>query len=232
MEPCYRKTNEQKASSSRYKIHNYDMKPTVLISDMSGAIHNGAKAVLGIYIFIRACWFHMKKALRLQLAQLIKDKRTQIAILSDVDTLQLSQNPDVFNRASKLFIQKYQKHKEFVSYFNDEWLVQHRNWYEGCTPIPSPSTNNALESWNSLIKKEKSYRNRFPLNQFLNLFSEWHLQWSQEYTSGMKQVFEIPTVSLGLYTRLNKTLKNSTDTNGLKSYSFSAGADPKVVDFQ
>lgn len=219
------------------KIHNFDMKPTVLISDAAGAIHNGAKAVFGIEIFIRMCWFHFKKALKKNLPSLISEIAVHNSILSDVDKLQLSQSPEIFNRASNLFLKKYNKYKSFCRYFSDVWLKDNPNWYEGCTPIPSPSTNNALESWNSLIKREKSFRNRYPMNQFLDLFLEWHLEWSQEYSSGAKAVIEVPTVTLDLFTksynwaRLNKPLKSITDDNGCKYYDIAAGLELTLKDF-
>lgn len=218
-------------------IHGHEMKPSVLISDASGAIHNAAKTVFGPNIFIRMCWFHMKKALRLYLAQTVNGKATHNVILSDVSTLQLSQTPEIFARASKLFLQKYKKHDVFCKYFQKVWLKEHRNWYEGCTSIPSPSTNNALESWNSLIKREKTFRSRYPLNQFLDLFLGWHKEWSQEYTSGAKTVIEVPTVDLDLLTnsynwaRLNKPLKSLTDDAGSKYYNISAGNEVKPVDW-
>lgn len=38
-----------------------------------------------------------------------------------------AEDPYIFNRASKLFIQKY-KYPEFCEYFDDIWLKKNSNW--------------------------------------------------------------------------------------------------------
>ncbi|CAF5092259.1 unnamed protein product, partial [Rotaria sp. Silwood1] len=51
----------------------------------------------------------------------------------------------------------------FVECFQNEWLTTHDAWHEGvdhCTP----STDNALEATNNVIKKENTLRERLPLS--------------------------------------------------------------------
>lgn len=63
-----------------------------------------------------------------------KDKQKEI--ISDIDTLQLSQNTEMFEKASTLFLEKYAKYEKFIDYFKQQWLHLHPNWYEGaCAPI-------------------------------------------------------------------------------------------------
>lgn len=218
-------------------IYNYEMKPSVFICEPVGAIRDAARNVFRGDIFIRLCWFAMKKALMAKLTNLVKDKAIQNFILSDVDILQLCQNPDIFDRASKLFLQKYNNYPEFCVYFDDIWLKENRNWYEGCTAILSPSTNNALESWSAFITKEKFIRSQFTFIAFLDSIFIRHLECSEEYMSGAKTVVETPTIGLCLFresydwARLNQPLKSSFDTNGSKYYIVSAGAESKAVDW-
>lgn len=54
---------------------------------------------------------------------------------------------------TKLFCEKWMAiEPEFVEYFRKEWLGVHCNWYEGAA-VYTPSTNNALESHNAVIKR-------------------------------------------------------------------------------
>lgn len=78
---------------------------------------------------------------------------------------------------------------------NTEWILQNNNWYEGAAK-KSPSTNNALEAFNRVIKDCGTLRQRFPLSQFLTIASKLVSDWSVEYQSGVK-VFK-PTVTITL----------------------------------
>lgn len=221
------------------RLFDYDMAPTVLISDASGAIHNGCRNVFGSQIRILMCYFHMKKALKKNLTRWFRTKREKDKVLSDVDALQLSQDPDIFQHATTLFLKKYETQPDFCIYFNTEWLVQNRNWYEGASPVDNfaPSTNNALESWNRLTKDEKSLRNRPPLRKFIIQMFQWTCEWSQEYTSGAKRFVKETTLTLEVWTnsykwvRLNKPLKAQIDDNKMKFYQIPAAKVQKIDDW-
>lgn len=218
------------------RLFNYDMAPTVLICDASGAIHNGCRNVFGLHIRILMCYFHMKKALKKNLARWFRTNQQKENVLKDVDALQLSQDPDIFQHATTLFLKKYEKESDFCTYFNIEWLVENRNWYEGASPVGkyAPSTNNALESWNRLTKDEKSLRNRPPLRTFIVQMMQWTCEWSQEYTSGAKRFINEPTITLEVWTnsykwvRLNKPLKAQKDSNGLNFFQIPAAKVQKI----
>lgn len=181
------------------------MAPTSLICDASGAIHNGCINVFGLLVRILMCYFHVKKALKKNLSRWFQTKAQKDKLLRDLDALQLSQDPDIFQRASKLFLEKYEKNDEFCVYFNNEWLVANRNWYEWACPTGNyaPSTNNALESWNRLLKDEKSLRNRPPFRTFIIQMLEWSREWSEEYTSCAKVFVKEPTLTLDVWTNVS-----------------------------
>ena len=94
--------------------------------------------------------------------------------MDDIEKLQLSQNRDIFQNASKLFLNKwkvtkYKKMKNliaFLDYFAQEWLISHSGWYEGLG-IYTPSQNNALEATNNVIKDGDTYRESLVLPKFL-----------------------------------------------------------------
>lgn len=212
------------------KIFDFDMRPNILIADASGAIHNGFKVVFGDDVLILMCWFHAKKAVKKNLPSLIPNKTVHNAILEDMTTLQISQTPDQFYEAARLFLIKYEQYDAFCEYFKKEWIIEHPNWFEGITTEFVPSTNNAMESWNRLTKDEKSNRIRFPLDIFFPKLLQWTKEWSQQYTSKAKTFDRVVAVDTKLWTaaykwaKLNKPLKECTDdANGLSYFDFSAG---------
>lgn len=52
--------------------------------------------------------------------------------------------------------------KECIDYFNSQWLKTNCNWYEGFAE-GYPSTNNAIETTNAVIKAEHTLRERLPV---------------------------------------------------------------------
>ena len=56
---------------------------------------------------------------------------------------------------------------EFLNYFSDNWLGQYTcGWYEEYAK-GIPSTDNALESTNNVIKEEATHRELLSMNEFL-----------------------------------------------------------------
>ncbi|RNA42336.1 hypothetical protein BpHYR1_033112, partial [Brachionus plicatilis] len=72
----------------------------------------------------------------------------------------------------------YRCNLDFLRYFESEWLLKHPGWNEGFLS-DGPSTNNGLESINSTIKKNHSFRKRLPLHQFLSLAKDIIKHWSK-----------------------------------------------------
>lgn len=80
------------------------------------------------------CWFHTRKAVKdnehikhIGDAK-INDKFVRDLLLEDIDALQIAPNESLFDAGSKLFIQKWKRHKipylkEFLEYFQKEWLI-------------------------------------------------------------------------------------------------------------
>lgn len=116
------------------------------------------------------CWFHMRKNVIKQVAVHVKCKDTQAAILSDVDKLQVC-SKDVFDIALNLFLTKWRDESSFIDYFKQEWKKNNPNWFEGACSL-TPSTNNALESTNNVLKNEYTLRERVLLGRFLSILYE------------------------------------------------------------
>jgi hypothetical protein len=85
--------------------------------------------------------------------------------------------------------------KQLKYYMNEMWFNTHQNWYEGVKE-KTPSTNNCLESFNLVIKKEDTLRERLPLPRFFSLCLESVYKWSNHYVNGLKQYINSPTINL------------------------------------
>jgi hypothetical protein len=62
------------------------------------------------------------------------------------------------------------------------WFSTHQNWYEGIANN-TPTQNNALESYNLVIKKDDIFRERMPLSRFLRQCLETVEKWSKQYAN-------------------------------------------------
>lgn len=105
---------------------NAEWKPEVIMCDAAKAISNAFRAVFGCDIVELMRWFHAKCAMKDHVATLIPQNK-QKECLEDINKLQLSSNPSVFQKASQLFIDTYQEHEAFVDYFKVQWLHLHSN---------------------------------------------------------------------------------------------------------
>lgn len=163
-----------------------EFKPTVLISDASTAIINAFYKTFESATSNVVCWAHVKRN--------VYKKTSNSEILSDIDKLQLMPDKKTFERGSKLFLQKWKSSNEkFCSYFQKTWLLKNCNWYEGCE-IRIPSTNNALESNNSQIKKKYTLRKRLDISRFNVQLFNFVRDMAQSYSN--ENVYELtPVVS-------------------------------------
>lgn len=184
-----------KTAAQQYNQTPYE--PHVLVCDASKAIQNGFTEIFGDEPCIRMCWAHVKTNIHKN-SYRCSNKLQIPLIIQDLDTLQLSSSPPIFEEAAESFLAKWADQKEFCEYFKKEWLIQNKNWFEGADR-GSPSTNNALEAFNRVIKDCGTFRRRFALGQFLNVCSKLVADWSSEYVNN--KIFVLtPTISLKLWT--------------------------------
>lgn len=149
---------------------------------------------MSFYVSIR-----MQYSIEVDRKKILNGKNSIFTV--DLDKLQLARNETVFDAASKLFVKKWAKSsKDLVKYFESEWLIQHRNWYEGFRS-KTPSSNNALESKNRGIKDAHRLQERLDLGQFRVVLYAMVKQWSTEYISGLNIVnFGAPNIELEQWT--------------------------------
>ena len=204
------------------KLNLPEINPDTLIADGSDAIRNGFEAVFGEKYTVM-CWAHMRRKVVKKIEAMV-EKMDQEDLIEDVEALQLAQSEQIFTKASILFIKKWKKKQPtFVEYFENEWLASHNGWYEGIQHL-TPSTNNALEATNRVIKDENTFRERLPLARFKVLTFEIVEKWSKLYERNLKQFYDKPTVTLDIWTKsyqwvkLNKSIISNKLDNVIECY--------------
>lgn len=104
------------------------------------------------------------------------------------------------NRVSSLFCKKWESmERNFIEYFQKQWLRVHCNWFEGAADY-TPSTNNALESHNAIIKWKITLRQRLPLNQFLIAMAELTTEISTQFFKNQRAFASEPTIPNAMMT--------------------------------
>ena len=89
----------------------------------------------------------------------------------------------------------------------------HSGWFEGAH-LFVPSTNNALEATNRVIKDQKTFRNRLPLSQFLQLAIDIVYGWSFDRDPSninYKKFILEPSISFNLWTNSYQWAKESKE---------------------
>jgi hypothetical protein len=105
-------------------------------------------------------------------------------IIDEIHSLQVYSCDTVFEAACRLFEDKWRRTTpaiiNFIHYLILTWVTFELNgWYEGFAN-GIPSHNNALEGTNGVIKDENSFRERFPLGQFLVSIGGVVEEWSEK----------------------------------------------------
>jgi hypothetical protein len=225
-----------------FKLDNSNTyQPEVLIADGSDAIRNAFRfsCIFGSNKMVM-CWAHVCRRIDNNLC-LIKDKNERHEVMSDIEKLQICDSTNSFQLTSELFLKKYEKHQDFINYFQSEWLTAHSGWYEGHSEY-TPSTNNALEATNKVIKQENTLRERFVLFRFLVVAIEMVRKWSRDRDENQSNAILFvnePTITLSKWTKsyqfaespktiLEYTSKATDETN----YYAPAGAVEKLTKTQ
>ena len=164
------------------KLHVSDWSPKMLLADGSDAITAAFEQECGIPDVRIMCFYHVLHNCEKYLKPLQKCGKSD-ALKADITTLQHCRNQESFSKASQLFLRKWKKDKdlrvkEFVSYFQEQWLVKYPNWYEGAAP-GYLSTNNGIEGTNAWLKRSHTLRELSSVGQFLSGVETLRRNWFQ-----------------------------------------------------
>lgn len=186
-----------KSVKNAIKTHfNYDFEPEMMIADGADAIRNAFYNSFASAKHDVMCYVHV---LRNCSKQPFASKSNKSLIFEDIRKMHLAPNKPTFNMMSKLFCEKWiELEPNFVAYFRKEWLNAHCNWYEGYSHY-TPSTNNALESHNAVIKRKITLRRRLPMNEFLKCMMEMTTDASKQLTNGVVKFATEPDVTKKIY---------------------------------
>ena len=106
------------------KIDKGGYEPEVLISDGADSIRNAFSNVFGKKDMVM-CWAHMRRNVNKKPEAMV-NKSHQDEFIEDTETLQKSQNKEIFKKASGLFLKKWKTlEPEFSRYFEAECLNSH-----------------------------------------------------------------------------------------------------------
>lgn len=162
-----------------FRIYGQHINFKFLVSDCATAIKNGFDAVFANNAVI-SCFFHLLKNVE---KRPFSKSASKQPVLND---LQLNPSQLSFDTAAKFFVKKWKtREKDFISYFEKNWLAKNNTWFEGFAPF-QPSTNNATESFNNQIKSNFLYRERPSLNVFKNKIIELVEIYSREYRDDIR----------------------------------------------
>lgn len=157
--------------------------PSMLISDAADAIRNGFYRIFPDATVDIMCFAHVLRNIE---KRKFNSKNNKKLIIDDIKKLQHAPDKTTFSFMSTLFCEKWAPvEQEFVAYFKAQWLGVHCNWYEGAA-MYAPSTNNAQESVNNVIKRKITLRRRLPMNQFLASMSMLISDMSKELCNGSR----------------------------------------------
>lgn len=170
------------------KHFNVEYMPNVMVGDAAPAISNAFQSVFpGGKNTIVTCFAHVIANMK---KQKLEDKSLDNwrKIKNDITHLQLAPSKAVFEKAQQCFIDMYQeKEPNFCNYVQRTWFNKNSNWYEGVKHF-TPSTNNALEAFNAILKRDHTHRKRVTCAAFKNLLMDIIQTLSEKYVRGEKIV--------------------------------------------
>ncbi|RNA08943.1 hypothetical protein BpHYR1_020504 [Brachionus plicatilis] len=105
-------------------------------------------------------------------------------------------------------------------------------WYEQYAP-GYPSTNNALEATNNLIKNESTFRELLPMNEFLSCVEEFVTNWSKDRDPSFvttKKYVEIPTIDTHQWTLAFNWVKFVVRSVSINNSNWQLSIDIELID--
>lgn len=197
----HEKTNDYKfifeSIKNAIKMHlDEDFEPEILIADGADAIRNAFYDSFDTAALDIMCYAHVVRNCK---KRPFTSKINKGLIMDDIHKMQLAPNHATFSMMANLFCAKWKElEPDFVSYFEKEWLGPHYNWFEGAANY-TPSTNNALESHNAVIKRLITLRRRLPMNEFLVCMKNMAADISKQFAKGDRSIASEPDINKKLF---------------------------------
>lgn len=168
---------------------DFEFEPEILVSDGCRPMIKAFKATFESAKHNNMCYVHMLRNVRKRLP-----KRIRESVLNDIRMLQVAPNETAFDAGASMFVRKYARFTKFIEYFASTYLIDpdFKHWYE-CSSI-APSTNNANEAFNSIIKRNY-IRSELPFKKFIYQVDLLLTDYSKKYDHGEKAFGTQPNIS-------------------------------------
>lgn len=186
----------QAVKSKVHQFFSIIFQPSILISDAADAIRNAFYRIFPNATTDIMCFAHVLR--NIEKKKFTSNNNKQL-IIADIMLLQQAPDKTNFLLMSKLFCEKWRRiESKFIQYFEKQWLGVHANWYEGAA-VYTPSTNNAQEAVNGIIKKKVTLRKRLPMNQFMMSMAKLIGEYSVELDNGSREFSNKPSIASSMW---------------------------------
>jgi hypothetical protein len=151
------------------EFHNYTWNPIQGMRDGAYAIHNGVQQVFPLLV-LATCYFHVKQAIKKNKNKFRKQSNYN-SFSDDVAQAHSFMETAVFSNCLALLQKKWQgREPEVIAWFQEEWCNDIRKfWHAGATAPGLPKTNNPNESYNNILKKFCTKKERVGMGQLLRI---------------------------------------------------------------
>lgn len=198
------------------QFFSMNFEPSILISDAADAIRNAFYRIFPNATTDIMCFAHV---LRNVDKRKFNSKNNKKLIMDDISKLQQAFDEKSFKLMTELFCAKWKPvEKEFIAYFEKQWLGIHCNWYEGAAMF-TPSTNNAQEAVNGVIKRKVTLRRRLPMNQLMTSMAGLISELSKELEDGKRIFAKEPIIQTKMWEQAILMQQNSFKSYKLKPMS-------------
>ena len=153
-------------------LDGYDLRPDYVMIDAEDAEKNAAANAFGILPSrILMCYFHVQYNCKKRLKG--HAKNVQAAVRRDIQYLRESLNRVEYSARCNQVLENWRNNRElneFADYFESEWINGiFSQWAAFWTSPGIAGTNNCIESFNSLIKRNYTLRKRLDMYTFIKV---------------------------------------------------------------
>ncbi|XP_055310883.1 uncharacterized protein LOC129573806, partial [Sitodiplosis mosellana] len=140
------------------KATDKELRPKAVMGDGAAAISRAVQLSFEENVVRMMCFYHVMANVE---KRSFNKGENKADIKDDIRTLRHSYDQATFDAGAKLFLKKWQKkEKDFLAYFQEQYLKNLPNWYFGASKEASnagvPGTNNATENFNKSMKQTQT----------------------------------------------------------------------------
>lgn len=136
-------------------------------------------------------------------------------MLRDFDQLHNSVSKSDFEKAQELFKAKWTIiNPTIAEYIDRVWFKQFNTWYIGAAP-GVPAHNNNVESFNSIIKRCYSFREKLPMLLYIDMLIKILFEYSEKYLNDQLTIALEPSITDETFTKADETRTRTMDSTDI-----------------